>query len=36
MNRIQTEFEGVDWIHLALGRDRWRALVNNALDLRIT
>jgi hypothetical protein len=25
--------EGVDWIDLADDRDRWRALVNNAMNL---
>jgi hypothetical protein len=26
---------GVDWIGLAQGRDRWRALVNSVLNLRV-
>ena len=26
---------GMDWIELALDRDRWRALVNAAMNLRI-
>ena len=25
---------GMDWIELALGRDRWRALVNVVMNLR--
>jgi hypothetical protein len=25
----------VDWIQLAQGRDRWRALVNTVMDLRV-
>jgi hypothetical protein len=27
-------WEGVDWIHLAQDRDRWRALVNTVMKLR--
>jgi hypothetical protein len=26
---------GVDWIDLAQGRDRWRALVNAVMNLRV-
>jgi hypothetical protein len=28
-------FGDVDWIHLAQGRDRWRALVNTVMNLRV-
>jgi hypothetical protein len=28
MDLTATVMEGVDWIHLAQDRDRWRALVN--------
>jgi hypothetical protein len=28
-------FGYVDWIHLAQDRDRWRALVNTAMNLRV-
>ena len=27
---------GVDWIGLAQGRDRWRALVNAVMNLRVS
>jgi len=27
--------EGVEWIHLAQDRDRWRALVNTAMNFRV-
>jgi hypothetical protein len=26
---------GVQWIHLAQGRDRWRAVVNAVMNLRV-
>jgi hypothetical protein len=28
-------WEGVDWIHLAQDRDRWRAVVNTVMNLRV-
>jgi hypothetical protein len=31
----QVGWEGVDWIDLAKGRDRWRALVNAVMNLRV-
>jgi hypothetical protein len=27
--------EGVDWIHLSQGRDRWRALANTVMILEV-
>jgi hypothetical protein len=27
--------DGMDWINLAQDRDRWRALVNTAMNLRV-
>jgi hypothetical protein len=28
-------YEGVDWIHLAEGRDKWRAFENKVMNLRV-
>jgi hypothetical protein len=28
-------FGGVDWIHVAQDRDRWRAVVNTVMNLRV-
>jgi hypothetical protein len=30
---IETDWEGVDWIHLAQDKDYWRALVNTVTNL---
>jgi hypothetical protein len=37
---LKTDFgeivwEGVEWIHLAEDRDRWRAVVNAVMNLRV-
>jgi hypothetical protein len=32
----EIELEGVDWVHLAQDSDRWRALVNTAMNLRVS
>jgi hypothetical protein len=32
---LRTCPEGVDWIHMAQDRDRWRALVNTVMNLRV-
>jgi hypothetical protein len=36
MDLRKIEFEGVDWIHLALYRDRWWALVNTVMNLWVS
>jgi hypothetical protein len=35
MDLRETGFGDVDWIHLAQDRDRWRALVNTVMSLRV-
>jgi hypothetical protein len=35
MNLKEKRWEGVDWIHLAEDRDKWRAVVNTVMNLRI-
>jgi hypothetical protein len=35
MDLREIGFEDVDWIHLAQDRDRWRALVNTVMNLRV-
>jgi hypothetical protein len=29
-------WSGLDWIHLAQDMDRWRALVNTVMNLRVS
>jgi hypothetical protein len=31
----EIEWQDGDWIHLALDRDQWRAVVNTGMNLRI-
>jgi hypothetical protein len=31
----EVEWEGVDWIDMTQDRDRWRALVNAVMNLRV-
>jgi hypothetical protein len=35
MDLREIEFGDVDWIDLAQDRDRWRALVNTVMNLRV-
>jgi hypothetical protein len=35
MDLVEVEWDDVDWIGLAQDRDRWRALVNSVLNLRV-
>jgi hypothetical protein len=35
MDLQEMELEGMDWIELAQGRVRWRALVNAVVNLRV-
>jgi hypothetical protein len=35
MDIVEVEWGDVDWIGLAQDRDRWRALVNSVLNLRV-
>jgi hypothetical protein len=32
---METEWEGVGWVDLAQDGDRWRALVNKVMNLRV-
>jgi hypothetical protein len=35
MDLREVGWEGIDWINLAQDRDRWRALVNAVMNLRV-
>jgi hypothetical protein len=35
MDLVEVELADVDWIGLAEDRDRWRALVNSVMNLRV-
>jgi hypothetical protein len=36
MDLVEVGWDDVDWIGLAQDRDRWRALVNSVLNLRVS
>jgi hypothetical protein len=35
LDLVQIGWDGVDWIGLAQDRDKWRALVNAVMNLRV-
>jgi hypothetical protein len=35
MDLLEVGWKGVDWIDMAQGRDRWRAVVNAVMKLRV-
>jgi hypothetical protein len=35
MDLREIGWDGMDWIHLAQDRDRWRALVKTVMNLRV-
>jgi hypothetical protein len=35
MELREIEWEGVDWIHLAQDRDKWWAVVNTVMNVRV-
>jgi hypothetical protein len=35
MDLQEVGYEGMDWIDVAQDKDRWRALVNAAMNLRV-
>jgi hypothetical protein len=35
MDLQEMGYEGMDWIELAENRDRWRALVNAVMNIRV-
>jgi transposase len=36
MDLYEVGYEGMDWIHLAQDKSRWRALVNAVMNLRVS
>jgi hypothetical protein len=35
MDPREMEWEGVDWMHLAQGRDQWWAVLNAVMNFRV-
>jgi hypothetical protein len=35
MDLREIRWEGVDWMHMAPERDRWRAVVNTVMNLKV-
>jgi hypothetical protein len=35
MDFYEIGWEGVDWIHLAQGRDQWQTLANTVMNLQV-
>jgi hypothetical protein len=35
MGLLEVEWGDIDWIDLTLDRDRWRAVVNTVMNLRV-
>jgi hypothetical protein len=31
----ETEWQGVDWVYLSQNKDKWRAVVNMAMNFRV-
>jgi hypothetical protein len=36
MDLVEIEWSGMDWFGLAHGKDKWRALVNVAMNCRVS
>jgi hypothetical protein len=35
MDHREIEWDGMDWIYLAYGRDQWRVLVNKVMNFHV-
>lgn len=36
LDLTETRWNGVEWIHLAQDRDKWRAFLNKSMNLRVS